>query len=149
LRRTSGHRKRFKFLEHIGDAYIEAYGPSLEEAYCNAALAMFEVMTDTRKVEPKFEQSITVEGHDLKSLLYSWLESLLVKFEVENRLFSRFIVEKINFESGRFILEARVFGEDIDHKRHPSKTEVKAVTYHLMEIERCGPESRLRFLLDL
>ncbi|MEM2941984.1 MAG: archease [Candidatus Bathyarchaeia archaeon] len=149
MRKISGPQRGFKYLEHMGDAYVEAYGSSLEEAYCNAALAMFEVMTDTRKVEPKLEQSITAEGHDLKSLLYSWLESLLVKFEVENRLFSRFIVEKINVESGRFILKARVFGEDLDHKKHPSKTEVKAVTYHLMEIEHCGSEFRLRFLLDL
>ncbi len=133
----------------MGDAYVEAYGSSLEEAYCNAASAMFEVMTDTGKVTPRFEQSVTVEGHDLKSLLYSWLESLLVKFEVENRLFSRFIIEKINVENGRFILKAKVFGEDLDRKKHPSKTEVKAVTYHLMEIEPCGPEIRLRFILDL
>ncbi|MBS7622991.1 archease [Candidatus Bathyarchaeota archaeon] len=133
----------------MGDAYVEAYGSSLEEAYSNAALAMFEVMTDTRNVEPRFEQPVTVEGHDLNSLLYSWLESLLVKFEVENRLFSRFMVEKIGTEGDLFKLKARVFGEDLDHKKHPSKTEVKAVTYHLMEIESSGPVYRLRFLLDL
>ena len=133
----------------MGDAYIETYGSSIEEAYANAALAMFEVMTDTSKVEPKIEESIAVDGHDLKSLLYAWLESLLVKYGVENRLFSKFTVEKINDENDHFTLKAKAFGEDFNQKKHLSKTEVKAVTYHLMEIKYSETECRLRFLLDL
>ena len=142
-------QKGFKFLEHMGDAYIETYGLSLEEAYANAALAMFEVMTDTSKVEPKIEESVMAEGHDLKSLLYDWLENLLVRYGVENRLFSKFVVEKINAENDHFTLKAKAFGEDFNQKKHPSKTEVKAVTYHLMEVEYSDTECRLRFLLDL
>ena len=143
------HRKGFKFLEHLGDAYIEAYGSSLEEAYSNAALAMFEVMTDTTKVEPKIEDSVEVNGNDLKSLLYSWLESLLVKFDIENRLYSKFIIGKILADGDSYILRARIFGEDFDPQKHPSKTDVKAVTFHLMEIECSESNYRLRFLLDL
>lgn len=133
----------------MGDAYIEAYGSSLEQAYANAALAMFEVMTDTSKVEPKIKESIVVEGYDLKSLLYAWLEILLVRYGVENRLFSKFTVERINVNKGHLTLKAEAFGEDFDRERHPSKTEVKAVTYHLMEIEHSDTKCRLRFLLDL
>ena len=40
-------KKRFEFLEHTADAYIIAYGKDLAEAFENAALAMFEVMTNT------------------------------------------------------------------------------------------------------
>ena len=47
--------KKFEFLEHIADAYIAAYGKDLAEAFENAALAMFETMTDTARVEPKIE----------------------------------------------------------------------------------------------
>ena len=39
-------KKRFRFLEHTADAYVEAYGSSLEEAFENAALASTEVMTE-------------------------------------------------------------------------------------------------------
>jgi SHS2 domain-containing protein len=42
---------KYEFLEHVSDAYIATYGRSLEEAFQNAALAMFEVMTDTHKIE--------------------------------------------------------------------------------------------------
>lgn len=139
----------FKFLEHTGDAYIEVYGKSLSEAFANSALAMFEVMTDTSKVEPKIEESVEVEGHDLESLLYSWLETLLVRCDVENRLYSRFIVEISDDEGEHIYLRAKIYGEDYDPERHISKTEVKAVTFHMMEIKFLEGYWRLRFLLDL
>jgi SHS2 domain-containing protein len=53
---------KFEFLEHTADVYIAAYGKSLEEAFENAALAMFEVMTDTEKVSPDMENSVEVEA---------------------------------------------------------------------------------------
>ena len=142
-------QRGFRFLDYMGDAYVEAYGSSLEEAYTNAALAMFEVMTDTSKVEPNIKESVEVEGDDLKSLLYSWLESLLIKYGIENRLYSKFVVEKIDIDNSHARLKASIFGEDFNHLKHPSKTEVKAITFHLMEIEHSEDKCRLRFLLDL
>jgi SHS2 domain-containing protein len=55
---------KFKFLEHTADAYIAAHGTTLEEAFENAALAMFEVMTDTEKVSSDIEDSVEVEAED-------------------------------------------------------------------------------------
>ncbi|MEM4115299.1 MAG: archease, partial [Saccharolobus sp.] len=39
----------FEFFDHTADIGIRAYGRSLEEAFANAALAVFEIMTDTSK----------------------------------------------------------------------------------------------------
>ena len=41
---------KFEYLEHTADVYIAAHGATMEEAFGNAALAMFEVMTDTEKM---------------------------------------------------------------------------------------------------
>jgi len=79
-------KRRFEFLEHTADAYIAAYGDSLEEAFENAALATFEVMTDIEKVEPKVEDTVEVEAHDEYALLYNWLEEFINKFETTGRL---------------------------------------------------------------
>lgn len=133
----------------MGDALIEAYGSSLEEAFENAAIAMFEVMTDTSKVEPSIEEVVEVEGFDLESLLYNWLESLLIKFDVDNRLFSKFKIENIEQTVEGYRLKARIYGEDYDSTKHEQKVGVKAVTYHMMNIERKNGIWVLRFLLDL
>ena len=141
--------KHFEYLEHTADLYIAAYGRSLEEAFENAAAAMFEGMTDSAKVKPKREDRIEVEGYDEQALLYNWLEALLVKFDVTGNLYSRFRVEKIEKTSKGFKLKARVWGETFDKEKHLSKVGVKAVTYHQMEIIKQPNLVTLRFILDI
>ena len=73
-------KKKYEFLEHTADVYLAAYGKSLQEAFENAALAMFDVMTEVEGVKPKVEDDVDVEGYDVYALLYSWLEELLILF---------------------------------------------------------------------
>lgn len=141
--------RRFEFLGHTADTYIAAYGGDLSEAFENAALALFEVMTDTEKVEPKIEELVEVKGFDKQSLLYNWLEELIVKFETEGRLYSKFKVLSIETCEDGFRLKARVIGEPFNPKKHPQKVGVKAVTYHMMEIEERPDGVTLKFLLDI
>ena len=81
---------KFEFLEHTADVYVRAHGKNVEEAYENAALSMFETMTDTDKIAQTQEEIVEVEAEDQYALLYNWLEALLVKFETENMLYSKF-----------------------------------------------------------
>ncbi|MCJ7507015.1 archease [Candidatus Bathyarchaeota archaeon] len=140
---------KYEFLEHVSDAYIAAYGRSLEEAFQNAALAMFEVMTDTHKIEQKIEDKISVDGWDEKALLYNWLEQLLLKFEIERKLYSKFDVSELIHADNEWKLRATAFGELFDTSKHEPRTEVKAVTYHQMEIGRRNGTYVLKFILDL
>ncbi|MBS7615528.1 archease [Candidatus Bathyarchaeota archaeon] len=142
-------KKGFEFLEHTADAYIAAYGKDLTEAFENAALAMFETMTDTKKVKPLTERTVEAKGSDKQSLLYNWLEKLLVIFEVENLLLSKFIIEKILPTDSGFTLTAKVFGEPYDPSKHRQKVGVKAVTYHQMELDETSKGAVVKFILDI
>jgi len=142
-------KKRFEFLEHTADAYIAAYGESLEEAFENAALATFEVMTDLKKIKPKVEETIEVEAHDESALLYNWIEKLLVKFETTGNLYSRFKILNIEKKPDGLKLKAKAWGEPYDPKRHPSKVGIKAVTYHRMEIIKKPKAVTVKFILDI
>lgn len=142
-------KKKFEFLEHTADVYIAAYGRNLEEAFENAALAMFETMTDTADVKREREDIIEVEGEDIESLLYNWLESLLVKFEIENMLYSGFNILSMKREDGKLRLKAKIYGEPFDPERHKQKVGIKAVTYHRMEINEGPGEVTVKFILDI
>lgn len=141
--------KRFEFLEHMADAYIAAYGKNLREAFENAALALFETMIDTADVKHEHEDIVEVEGEDMESLLYNWLESLLVKFEVENMLYSSFNVLSIERADGKLRLRAKIYGEPFDPEKHKQKVGIKAVTYHRMEINEKPEGVTIRFILDI
>jgi SHS2 domain-containing protein len=141
--------KGYEFLEHTADAYIAAYGKNLAEAFENAAVAMFDVMTEVEKVSSKVEDLIEVEGEDEYSLLYSWLEALLIKSETSGMLYSKFKILHLGKSGKVFKLEARIWGEKFNPKKHLQKVGVKAVTYHRMEIIEGPRRVLLKFILDV
>jgi len=140
--------KKFEFLEHTADVYVATYGATFEEAFENAALAMFETMTDTKTIRPELKETVEIAGEDEYALLYSWLEALLLKFEVEGKLYSKFNV-KIRKKPEGYTLKAEIFGEPFDPEKHPSKVAVKAVTYHRMEIAKKDGGFSVKFILDI
>ncbi len=140
----------FEFLEHTADQYVLAYGHDLKAAFEEAAKALFATMTDLEAVRPEVAVELRVEGHDLKALLYNWLEALLVKFETEGLLFRDFEVLELSGGDGKpYRLRAVARGEPFDPGRHPQHVGVKAITYHLMEIRQEPGRVELRFLLDI
>ncbi len=141
--------KKFEFLEHTADAYIAAYGRNLAEAFENAALAMFEVMTETENIEPRVEETVEVEAYDRQSLLYNWLEELLVRFELSNVLYSKFKVLQMDEKIDSLRLKAKISGEPFNETKHIQKVGIKAVTYHRMEISEKPQKVTLRFILDI
>ncbi|MGQ9641729.1 MAG: archease [Candidatus Bathycorpusculaceae bacterium] len=141
--------KKFEFLEHTADVYVAAYGKDLAEAFKNAALAMFEVMTDVGKVKAKIEDYVEVEAEDEHALLYTWLEELLIKFETNEMLYSKFNILNIEKTANGFRLKAKIFGEKFNPHKHIQKVGVKAVTYHCMEIIKRREKVTLRFILDI
>ncbi len=140
---------KFEFLEHTADVYVRAFGASMEEAYGNAALALFETMTDSSKIAQTQQVTFEVEAEDQYALLYNWLEALLVKFETEGMLFSRFEISNWKENAESFKFKATVWGEKFDPKKHPQKVGVKAVTYHLMMVIREPQKVILEFILDI
>lgn len=141
--------EKFKFLDHTADILIAAYGQTLEEAFENSALAMFEVMTDTTKVNPTQQDTVEVEAEDEYELLYNWLEALLVKFEVNTMLYSKFKIDSLKDSNDGYKLKATIWGEKYSPEKHPQKVAVKAVTYHRMEIIKEHDKVTLEFILDI
>jgi SHS2 domain-containing protein len=143
----------YRFLEHIADAEIEAYGSDLMEAFENAARALEDTMVDIKTIRADKYEKITIQAKDKEGLLYQWLESLISKQDTEGMIYSNFDC-KISRPNDNLTLEASVAGEKFDPARHEQKTAIKAPTFHQMLIDENNfSEGRyrvkLRFLLDL
>jgi SHS2 domain-containing protein len=140
---------KFDFLEHTADVYVRAHGKTMEEAFENAALSMFETITDADKVVPAHEDSLEVEAEDQYALLYNWLEALLVKSETLDMLYSKFQITSWKETNENFKIKAKIWGEKFDPQKHLQKVAVKAVTYHLMVVIRETDRVILEFILDI
>ncbi len=129
------------------DAYIEVEADTLEQAFEFAAKALVDTMVNVNSVSPNKEEQIDVEGHDLESLLYNWLEAVMLTLLVDKKALSDFRVF-ISKHNDKYQLKATVKGEQFDVEKHEYKIEIKGVTYHMMKIEQ-NETVRMRFLLDL
>jgi SHS2 domain-containing protein len=80
------------------------------------------------------ESKISIESEDLFALLFDWLSELIFLHDSEFLVFSRFKV-KIVKSKENYRLNAVVCGEAFDLMIHESREDVKAATYHLMDIK--------------
>ena len=124
--------KKYEYFEATADIGLRAYGNDMNEAFENAGLAIFNIISDTSLIIPERKIEFEVASEDDVSLLYDFLEELLFYHETEFMLFSRFDVEI----DEKFHLKALIYGEEIDWNRHERKTEIKAITFHKMEVNK-------------
>ena len=124
--------KKFEYFEATADIGLKAYGNDMEEAFENAGMAIFNIISDTSGITPERKIEFEVTSEDDVSLLYDFLEELLFYHETEFMLFSQFDV-KID---ENFHLKAKIMGEEIDWERHERKTEIKAITFHKMAVKK-------------
>jgi SHS2 domain-containing protein len=138
----------YRFLDHMTDAVIEAYGTTLEEAFENAAKALCDTMIDLETVRPKKEIKLSAKGNDLYLLLFDWLDKVMLLLVADRIAMSQFSVT-IKQHNSSYLLEGIIKGEPLELDRHHYKVEIKAVTYHEMEIKQEKDMITARFLLDL
>ena len=136
----------YKLLEHTTDAFIEVTAHNLKEAFTIAAQSVVDTTIDRSTVDEKDEMVIKVSGKDQKYLLFNWLEAVIYQLITEGFAIKRFEVDLQ--KKDQYEITAKTFGEPIDLKKHNFKVEIKAPTFHLMEISE-EKEVIMRFLLDL
>eukprot|EP01135_Chromosphaera_perkinsii_P001442 Nk52_evm1s170 gene=Nk52_evmTU1s170 len=132
--------KKYEYLDHTADVQFHSWGDSLEEAFIQIIYAMFDYITDLETVEVDANDpqmiEFEVEGHDLDTLLYNFMDEFLFVFSTD------FFVPKrvwfIDFmgggDEGVFSVKVRAEGETFDLQKHPQGTEIKAITYSNMQI---------------
>ena len=82
--------QRYRYLEHMTDLVVEAYGTNIAECFENSAIATIDAMFDISKVESKNKVRIIAKGYDLKSLLYDWIEKILLAIYVDRLVINSF-----------------------------------------------------------
>ena len=135
-----------KIFEHTADAGIEVKGKNLSEAFDEVSLAFTEIITGGNLPDLKSFHTINLEGVNLDNLLIRYISHLIFLFDTEN-----FIVGSTNIEISmdkNNKLSGKIYGEKYDEKKHGYGVEIKAVSYHMLNVSE-GPPSKIKLILDL
>jgi SHS2 domain-containing protein len=161
--------ERFKVLDISGDVGIKAFGESIDEAFINAAIGMYSLITNLDSIKEKKTINVSVGSPSLDGLLVSWLNELIFNFDAYG-----FIGKKIEITEftptltlppqggGKgggeadqiaslpaFKLKATISGEEFDPERHEGKLLIKAATYHKLRIEKIDDMWEIDVVFDI
>ncbi len=135
----------FEYIDISGDAGVRASGDTLAEAFVNAALGMYSLITDLDKVGEGKQLRTSAESHSQESLLVAWLNELVFQFDTYG-----FIGKKINIEElSDTKIVAVLSGEDFDPERHEQRLLIKAATYHDLKIEKGDGKWQIEVIFDI
>ena len=137
--------KTYELIDHTADIGVKAYGKNLSEAFEHAAKGMFDIITDNSEIESVGQYDIKLEAPDLEQILVDFLSELLFLNSAKNLVFG-FI--KVELDEKNNSLSARVFGEKYNISKHKVGAEIKAVTYHMLEVKKKKPYS-VQVLFDI
>ncbi|MBI4396088.1 MAG: archease [Elusimicrobia bacterium] len=136
----------FELFDHTADVGLIARGADLPSLFRHAAQGLTSLLVDPATVLPGgIRERVRVQAPDKEGLLVNWLNEVLFLFNVQQMVFSRFDVRSFS-ETG---LEAEGEGELLDPGRHSVLREVKAATFHDLQIRRTEQGWEAKIVLDV
>ncbi len=138
--------KHCETFEHPADLGLAARADTLAELFEALGEGLADQICPRRAVAARERKKLLARSEDVESLAVEFLGELLGLFHLEKFLARQVRVERISESAVR----AEVTGERYDPARHELGPEIKAVTYHQLEVaRRPGGEWIARVILDL
>jgi SHS2 domain-containing protein len=141
----------YRYLEDIAiaDVAFEAWGKSLEEAFRDSVDAALGVMVDAPEEIRAMERKDFTAFDDSPDMLLFKMLAEIVYFKDAERLLLRCVRCRLHEEGGGWSIAAELAGERIDESRHVLLIDVKAVTLHMLAVDKTGDGWKARVVLDI
>jgi SHS2 domain-containing protein len=132
-------------LDHTADLGIKIRGTDLTNLFETAARALLHIMV--RGVSNRGTSFITISlsAKDLCDLMVRWLGEILYLIDGESLVATSIKIDSLT--SSR--LEATLGTVPFDPRFHEILSEIKAVTYHQIEVAEKGGHWEARVIMDL
>ena len=135
----------YTLIDHTADLGIKVHGRDIKDLFQKSGYALTHLLYEggpSKKLSPK---EISIRGNDLEDLMVRWLGEILYLFDGEGQVVS-FI--NVNSVSGN-ILRALLKTTPFDPLIHKYLREIKAVTYHQIEVVKRDKIWEAKIIFDL
>jgi SHS2 domain-containing protein len=120
----------YEIIDHTADIGLHVFGNDPADLFRNAARALTDVITDCQHVATVDSIGVSVEGYDWPDLMVNWLRELLYLWSGKELLVASIVVDRINPQRINAVAGVEPFRPD----RHRIRNEIKAVTYHQIDV---------------
>jgi CMP/dCMP kinase len=146
LSKVKAHVPSFRYYDHTAEAMFEGYGKSLDKAFSNCGLAMFNLLVDITTVKSKVKKEFKIEADSKEKLLFDFLDELIYLLDTSALICSSLDV-KIRKRGTRYSLACACKGDKASN--YVTKGDIKAPTYNQMKIYRKGTLYAARAVVDI
>ncbi len=135
----------YEYFDHAADVGMHIRGSSLPELFLAGAQALMEWIGPPPEGQATLKDRVLVDAEKLDDLLVRWLQEVLFLFHQRHAYFTG--AESIDIRGFRLaaVVKARIW----DEAQAPLDQEVKAVTYHRLELSSDGAGWRASVILDV
>ncbi len=130
----------FQECEHTADWELLVWAPDREALFEQAAIGMYKLMGTSLQAAPRVARNLVLVSGDPESLLVTFLAELLFMGEQEGLGFDHFDLEIQDLR-----LHAHIIGGIIEAQ----DKEIKAVTYHNLELRRTDEGFSVNIVFDV
>ncbi len=137
----------YEILDHTADVCLRVHGDTFQDFLCNAALAMMDITVNRQSVLRVTESEFTVQGETREELLVRMLAEILYLHEVEQMVFGDITIDLVIGDEYKLI--AKLYGEKTDTSKHELELDIKAVTYHNLNVEKVNDKFKADIVFDI
>lgn len=123
---------RYRELSHTADLAVRVYGKDVKELFINALSGLYHVFVRIEMFDPDRERDIELTSSDKEGLLVEWLNELIFIFRTEKMIVHDLEMVMLTHER----LKARCVMARQKGDNCPVKAQIKAATYHGLEIKK-------------
>jgi SHS2 domain-containing protein len=138
------NKSSYVLIDHTADFGIHVFGGNEKDLFQNAAMALMDQLVETVDLLARQEKRITIEGNDWPDLMVNWLREILYLWAGEETLVQSVQIEAIAENS----LAAHLWVDPFSSERHKLKSEIKAVTYHQIQVFDAGNRWEAKVIFD-
>ncbi len=139
--RPAGHA----YFDVEADVGITAWGPTIAEAFAEAAAGALAIAVARDGVEEREVREVRAQGRSPEDLLVAWVNECLYVHEIEGFAVAR--VEVVGLEEG--LVHGRLHGEPTDPGRHRVGTVVKGATLHQLSMTVSPGRADVQLIVDV
>lgn len=136
----------WRVVEHTADVGLEAEGETLEGALAEAIAGFGHLVCPEADVEATSTREIELEAPSLDDVVVDLLDELNYVHQIDRFLPAEGEATIAPVEDG-YRLHAEIRGETYDAERHGHLMEIKATTYHGLEV--ADEPGRIAVLFDV
>ena len=136
---------KYKLIDHTADFGMQVFGSDSQELFTNAALALFDMITELDVLTGRNSCKMTVSGVDWADLMINWLREILYLWNGKERLVKSVKILSLSEKK----ISAIIYFDAYKPDRYIIKTEIKAVTYHQIQVKSSPSGWKAQIIFDI